>query len=126
MTDLTIANTVTDLIQGDVNEHLAYERIPLKGDVLGLGTTTSLDNGELTFLPDPTGDTAIWKCEAFNGGIRRLHRGMAVLISLMSVSPGMPQVCATRWMSSSSGLWMVVACRSWWLKRSAWAMTPAV
>ena len=75
MADLTIANTVTDLIQGDVNEHLAYECIPLQGDVLGLGTTTSVDNGELTFLPDPGGDTAIWKCEAFNGGIRRLERG---------------------------------------------------
>jgi len=75
MADLTIANTVTDLIQGDVNEHLAFERIPLKGDVLGLGTTTSVDNGELTFLPDPSGDTAIWKCEAFNGGIRKLQRG---------------------------------------------------
>ena len=88
MTDLTIANTVTDLIQGDVNEHLAYERIPLKGDVLGLGTTTSLDNGELTFLPDPTGDTAIWKCEAFNGGIRRLHRGDG--------SSHFPYVCFSR------------------------------
>ena len=50
MADLTIANTVSDLIQGDVREHLPLERIPLKGDVLGLGTTTSIDNGELSFL----------------------------------------------------------------------------
>lgn len=88
MTDLTIANTVIDLIQGDVNEHLAYERIPLKGDVLGLGTTTSVDNGELTFLPDSKGDTAIWKCEAFNGGIRRLHQGDG--------SSHFPYVCFSR------------------------------
>ena len=45
MADLTIANTVSDLIKGDVREHLPLERIPLKGDVLGLGTTTSIDNG---------------------------------------------------------------------------------
>ena len=31
MADLTIANTVSDLIQGDVREHLPLERIPLKG-----------------------------------------------------------------------------------------------
>ena len=47
--DLWIANTISDLIQGDVNEHLPLEAIPLQGDVLGLGTTTSVDNGELTF-----------------------------------------------------------------------------
>jgi hypothetical protein len=40
--DLWIANTVSDLVQGDVREHLPLERIPLQGDVLGLGTTTSL------------------------------------------------------------------------------------
>ena len=75
-TDLTIANTVTDLIQADVQEHLRVSRIPLEGDVLGLGTTTSLDNGELTFLPIPDGDsTTIWKCEAFNAGIRAVHSG---------------------------------------------------
>lgn len=73
--DLWIANTVSDLIQGDVREHLPLERIPLQGDVLGLGTTTSLDNGELTFLQQPGGDTTIWKCEASSGGIRALRPG---------------------------------------------------
>ena len=73
--DLWIANTVVDLIQGDVREHLPLERIPLKGDVLGLGTTTSIDNGELTFLHQPGGDTTIWKCQASDGGIRRLRPG---------------------------------------------------
>ncbi|MCP9926536.1 hypothetical protein [Cyanobium sp. CH-040] len=74
--DLWIANTVTDLIQGDVREHLPLERIPLQGDVLGLGTTTSLDNGELIFLPQPgQGDTTIWKCRASDGGIRALQPG---------------------------------------------------
>lgn len=72
--DLWIANTVTDLIQGDVREHLPLERIPLQGDVLGLGTTTSLDNGELTFLQHGA-DTTIWKCEASSGGIRPLRGG---------------------------------------------------
>jgi hypothetical protein len=73
--DLWIANTVSDLIQGDVREHLPLERIPLSGDVLGLGTTTSLDNGELTFLQQPAGDTTIWKCQASDGGIRPLRPG---------------------------------------------------
>ena len=73
--ELWIANTVSDLIQGDVREHLPLERIPLSGDVLGLGTTTSLDNGELTFLQQPGGDTTIWKCEASSGGIRALRPG---------------------------------------------------
>jgi hypothetical protein len=39
MVRLHIANTVTDLVQGDVQEHLPLERIPLRGDVLGLGTS---------------------------------------------------------------------------------------
>ena len=69
--DLWIANTVSDLIQGDVHEHLPLEAIPLDGDVLGLGTTTSIDNGELTFLPNAAGNTTIWKCQASDGGIRR-------------------------------------------------------
>ena len=71
--DLWIANTISDLIQGDVNEHLPLEAIPLRGDVLGLGTTTSIDNGELTFLRNEAGDTTIWKCQASDGGIRALH-----------------------------------------------------
>ena len=73
--DLWIANTVADLIQGDINEHLPLERIPLQGDVLGLGTTTSFDNGELTFLLNPSGNTTIWKCQASDAGIRPLHPG---------------------------------------------------
>lgn len=75
-THFWIANTVSDLIQGDVREHLPLERIPLQGDVLGLGTTTSLDNGELTFLQQEGADTTtIWKCEASSGGIRALCPG---------------------------------------------------
>lgn len=73
--ELWIANTVADLIQGDINEHLPLERIPLQGDVLGLGTTTSFDNGELTFLRNPSGNTTIWKCQASDAGIRPLHPG---------------------------------------------------
>ena len=73
--ELWIANTVADLIQGDVHEHLPLEAIPLDGDVLGLGTTTSLDNGELTFLRNDAGNTTIWKCQASDGGIRALHSG---------------------------------------------------
>jgi hypothetical protein len=73
--DLWIANTVSDLIQGDVREHLPLERIPLQGDVLGLGTTTSLDNGELSFLLKGDGNTAIWKCQASDGSIRELQPG---------------------------------------------------
>ncbi|EAQ68942.1 CARDB family protein [Synechococcus sp. RS9909] len=76
MADFWIANTIRDLIQGDVNEHLPMERIPLQGDVLGLGTTTSIDNGELIFLQDADGlATTIWKCQASDGGIRSLRAG---------------------------------------------------
>ena len=75
MADLTIANTVSDLIQGDVREHLPLERIPLQGDVLGLGTTSSLENGELTFLRNPSGNSDIWRCIAHNGSIIRLQPG---------------------------------------------------
>ncbi|MFL0781765.1 MAG: CARDB domain-containing protein [Prochlorococcus sp.] len=74
--DITIANSVTDLIQGDVQEHLPLERIPLSGDVLGLGTTTSVENGELSFLHRPgEANTTIWKCQAHDGSIRALHPG---------------------------------------------------
>ena len=41
MGHLWIANSITDLIEGDVREHIPLERIPLAGDVLGMGTTTS-------------------------------------------------------------------------------------
>ncbi|KEF42280.1 MAG: hypothetical protein ER33_07090 [Cyanobium sp. CACIAM 14] len=76
MATLAIANTITDLIQGDVREHLPLERIPLQGDILGLGTTTSLDNGELTFLHDAAaGRTRLWKCQASDGGIHELRPG---------------------------------------------------
>ncbi len=75
MADLTIANSVSDLIQGDVREHLPLERIPLKGDVLGLGTTSSLENGELTFLRNGSGDSEVWRCIAHNGSIVRLKPG---------------------------------------------------
>lgn len=71
--DLWIANTISDLIQGDIHEHLPLASISLVGDVLGLGTTTSIDNGELAFLRNPAGDTTIWKCQASDGGIRALR-----------------------------------------------------
>ena len=88
MADLTIANTVSDLIQGDVREHLPLERIPLQGDVLGLGTTTSIDNGELTFLQDSSSLSAIWRCVAHDGSIIRLSPGDG--------SGHFPYVCFTR------------------------------
>ena len=75
LTDLTIANTVSDLIQGDIREHLPLERIPLDGDVLGLGTTTSIDNGELSFLRDGNQHSAIWRCVAHDGSIVKLTPG---------------------------------------------------
>jgi len=75
MADLTIANSVCDLILGDVREHLPLEKIPLEGDVLGLGTTTSIDNGELTFLRDGHQQSAIWRCVANDGSILRLSPG---------------------------------------------------
>ena len=75
MADLTIANTVSDLIQGDIREHLPLERIPLQGDVLGLGTTSSLENGELSFLRNASGNSDIWRCIAHNGSIIRLQPG---------------------------------------------------
>ncbi|WP_295533204.1 CARDB domain-containing protein [Synechococcus sp. UW140] len=73
--DFWIANTITDLIQGDVKEHLPMEAIPLDGDVLGMGTTTSIDNGELSFLLNQSGNTTIWKCEAADAAIRALRPG---------------------------------------------------
>ena len=75
MADLTIANSVSDLIQGDIHEHLPLERIPLQGDVLGLGTTSSLENGELTFLRNEAGNSDIWRCISHNGSIVRLQPG---------------------------------------------------
>ena len=73
--DFWVANTIADLIQGDVKEHLPLTAIPLTGDVLGMGTTTSIDNGELSFLRNSSGNTTIWKCEAVDGGIRALRPG---------------------------------------------------
>ncbi|QPN63403.1 CARDB domain-containing protein [Synechococcus sp. CBW1004] len=76
MVRLHIANTVTDLVHGDVQEHLPLERIPLRGDVLGLGTTSGWDNGELTFLQTgPDGGSSIYKSEPSDGSIRRLTGG---------------------------------------------------
>lgn len=104
MVTLRIANTVRALIQGDVQEHLPLERIPLQGDVLGLGTTSGWDNGELTFLCDDPAlgqgiawqatrsqtraagqgvpgagaadyGTRVYKSEPHNGGIHLLEPG---------------------------------------------------
>ena len=88
MSDLTIANSVSDLILGDVQEHLPLEKIPLEGDVLGLGTTTSIDNGELSFLRDGDQQSAIWRCVAHDGSIIRLTPGDG--------SGHFPYVCFTR------------------------------
>lgn len=77
MVQLHIANTVADLVQGDVAEHLPLERIPLQGDVLGLGTTAGLDNGELAFLPDPEGGarTRVYKSQPQDGAALPLISG---------------------------------------------------
>lgn len=76
MTTLFIANTVSDLVQGDVREHLPVERIDLTGEVLGLGTTSALDNGELTFLSDRTrGRSVIYKSSPFDGTVQALASG---------------------------------------------------
>lgn len=73
---LTIANTIIDLVQGDIKEHLPVATIPLTGDVLGLGTTTNIDNGELTFTYDKdTQETSIFKCHANTGGIHKVCAG---------------------------------------------------
>jgi hypothetical protein len=65
---------VTDLVQGDVREHLPMERIPLLGDVLGLGTTTSVDNGELVFLHHSGEDrTRLFKGQAFDASVQELR-----------------------------------------------------
>ena len=73
---LTIANTIVDLVQGDIKEHLPVERIPLKGNVLGMGTTTSIDNGELAFAYDTVAEeTSIYKCHANTGGIDKVCAG---------------------------------------------------
>lgn len=66
MLKLTVANTVTALIQGDISEHYPINQIPLEGEVIGLGTTTEIDNGELCFLPE--GDsTTIFKGDPQTG-----------------------------------------------------------
>ena len=73
---LTIANTIVDLVQGDIKEHLPVARIPLKGDVLGMGTTTSTDNGELAFIYDKAAAaTSIYKCHSNSGGIHKICPG---------------------------------------------------
>ncbi len=76
MGSLWIANTITDLIQGDVREHLPLESIPLAGDVLGLGTTSSTDNGELIFQHQPRLErTRILKCRSQDGGLETPEAG---------------------------------------------------
>ena len=60
--------------------------IPLAGDVLGLGTT-SIENGELTFLRNRDNTTAIWRCIA--------HDGSIVLLSPGDGSSNFPYVCFT-------------------------------
>ncbi|MDM7938215.1 MAG: hypothetical protein QUV06_12250 [Cyanobium sp. CZS 48M] len=69
MVSLSIANTVSDLIQGDV---------------LGLGTTTSLDNGELTFLHQPgAARTHLYKCQ-FLVGVRLRATWSSLVITVAS------------------------------------------
>lgn len=76
MSHLWIANTITDLIEGDVREHIPLERIPLEGDVLGMGTTTSYDNGELAFLQDlAAGRSRVYKAQPEGGGVEELAPG---------------------------------------------------
>lgn len=66
---LNIANLVADLVLGDIYEHLPLARIPRHGNVLGLGTTTSADNGETVFVHQPgERETDIFKCCAHSGG----------------------------------------------------------
>ena len=43
--------------------------------MLGLGTTSSLENGELSFLRNASGNSDIWRCIAHNGSIIRLQPG---------------------------------------------------
>ena len=62
MADLTIANSVVNLIQGDIQEHLPMKHIPLAGNMLIQEKTTSIDNGELTFLRNRNKASAIWRC----------------------------------------------------------------
>jgi len=70
MVKLTIGNTVRDRSRGDIYEYLPVQSVPLDGDVLGIGTTTLPDNGELVFLPDPSGSaTRICHCHAEGGGV---------------------------------------------------------
>ena len=73
--DLTIANSLVNLIRGDIQEHLPMKHIPLAGDVLGLRTTTSIDNGELIFLRNRDITSAIWHCVAHDGSILRFSPG---------------------------------------------------
>jgi hypothetical protein len=76
MGHLWIANSITDLIEGDVREHIPLERIPLAGDVLGMGTTTSYDNGELAFLHDRAGGSSrVYKAQPEAGGVEELIPG---------------------------------------------------
>ena len=76
MGSLWVANSIADLIQGDVREHLPLESIPLAGDVVGLGTTSSTDNGELIFQHQPRLErTRILKCRSRDGGLETPQAG---------------------------------------------------
>ncbi|WP_338442395.1 hypothetical protein VZG28_05355 [Synechococcus elongatus IITB4] len=92
MLKLTVANTITALIQGDISEHYPIRQIPLQGEVIGLGTTTEIDNGELCFLPEG-GITAIYKGDP--------EAGAAILQDPGSELIHFPYVCFT---SNGSGL----------------------
>lgn len=86
MLKLTVANTITALIQGDISEHYPISRIPLQGEVIGLGTTTEIDNGELCFLPDGH-STAVYKGDP--------EAGAAILQDPSSELIHFPYVCFT-------------------------------
>jgi hypothetical protein len=77
MVQLHLASTIPQLVEGDLAEHLALEAIPLQGDVLGLGTTAGLENGELAFLPDPGAPAAtrVYKSQPQDGRVLALTPG---------------------------------------------------
>lgn len=51
-----------------MREQLSLEWISLQGEVLGLASMTSIDNGELTFLQDSASTFLIWRCVAHDDG----------------------------------------------------------
>lgn len=88
MLRLFIANSVKDLILGDIYEHLPITKIPLDGNVIGLGTTSLFDNGELVFAWKPSQpQTTICHCRAETSEI--------VALSPDSELTHFPYVCYT-------------------------------